>query len=180
MDRDCVPAVPKPRKRRTESAVGLESEQGMSLLEFAGPSSSSTAPPQFDPTRPNQADKVAERSFLLGRHDLSHVDSKSFVQLFRQGLGNILVSCASFPPILLSLKFLSSSNTWHCMYVRLCRTSSLRPKLYELEMLLCDGDGLPIHPGPLTRMPFTCLAFANSLRINRHSRSFFTASTSTS
>ncbi|KAK4508598.1 hypothetical protein PRZ48_002337 [Zasmidium cellare] len=93
MDRDCVPAVPKPRKRRTESAVGLETEQhGMSLLEFAGPSSSSTAgpPPQFDAARPKQADKGAERNFLLGRHDLSHVDSKSFVQLFRQGLGNIL------------------------------------------------------------------------------------------
>ncbi|KAF2171967.1 hypothetical protein M409DRAFT_63492 [Zasmidium cellare ATCC 36951] len=94
MDRDCVPAVPKPRKRRTESAVGLETEQhGMSLLEFAGPSSSSTAgpPPQFDAARHKQADKgAAERNFLLGRHDLSHVDSKSFVQLFRQGLGNIL------------------------------------------------------------------------------------------
>lgn len=95
MDRDCVPAVPKPRKRRTESAVGLDTEQhGMSLLEFAGPSSSSTAapPPQFDTARPKQTDNGAERNFLLGRHDLSHVDSKSFVQLFRQGLGNILVS----------------------------------------------------------------------------------------
>lgn len=135
MDRDCVPAVPKPRKRRTESAVGLETEQhGMSLLEFAGPSSSSTAgpPPQFDAARPKQADKgAAERDFLLGRHDLSHVDSKSFVQLFRQGLGNILVSrgCSRF-----SFRSLLDANLRRILVARAIVALSM-------ESTVCDCTG---------------------------------------
>lgn len=88
----------------------------MSMLEFAGPSTSSTVPqPQFDPARPKQADKTAERSFLLGQHDLSHVDSKSFAQLFRQGLGNILVSRLE---VLINMATVLSYLVGHCLYCR--------------------------------------------------------------
>lgn len=91
MDRDCVPAIPKPRKRRGESGAGIEPE-GVSLLQFAGPSTASGPPPKFDPPRQAQSDDVAERGSLLARHDLSHTDSKSFVALFAQSLGNVAVS----------------------------------------------------------------------------------------
>lgn len=91
MDRDCVPAVPKPRKRRGESGIGVEQE-GVSLLEFAGPSTAAGPPPKFDPPRQAQADDGTER--LLARHDLSHTDSKSFVALFSQSLGNVAVSAS--------------------------------------------------------------------------------------
>ncbi|CAK4034601.1 hypothetical protein AC578_9767 [Lecanosticta acicola] len=89
MDRDCVPAIPKPRKRRGESGVGVDSE-GVSLLEFAGPSTAAAGPPpKFDPPRQTQSEDVTERTSLLARHDLSHTDSKSFLTLFSQGLGNV-------------------------------------------------------------------------------------------
>lgn len=91
MDRECVPAVPKPRKRRGESGIGAEQE-GVSLLEFAGPSTAAGPPPKFDPPRQAHADDGTER--LLARHDLSHTDSKSFVALFSQSLGNVAVSAS--------------------------------------------------------------------------------------
>ncbi|KAF7186831.1 Transcription factor himD [Pseudocercospora fuligena] len=88
MDRECVPAVPKPRKRRTQSNVG-ESE-GIPLLEFAGPSASPAGPPpKFDPPESQQPTYQAERGALLARHDLSHTDSRSFTALFTRGLGNV-------------------------------------------------------------------------------------------
>lgn len=92
MDRDCVPAVPKPRKRRTGSGVGQEGDQGIPLLDFAAASSSTAGPtaPRFDPARPGQSDET-ERQSLLQQHDLSHTDSKTFVALFSRGLGNIAV-----------------------------------------------------------------------------------------
>lgn len=104
MERDCLPAVPKPRKRRTQSNVG-ESE-GIPLLEFAGPgadagggagvvgpTASPQAPaPRFDPPSTTQPEYQADKGALLSRHDISHVDSKSFVALFSRGLGNIAVS----------------------------------------------------------------------------------------
>lgn len=100
MDRECVPAVPKPRKRRTHSNVG-ESE-GIPLLEFAGSSKlSANLPPKFDPPDVQQPAYQAERGALLARHDLSHPDSQSFTSLFARGLGNISVSLPT--PILASV-----------------------------------------------------------------------------
>lgn len=109
MDRECVPAVPKPRKRRTQSNVG-ESE-GIPLLEFAGPSASASAagpPPKFDPPEAQQLTYQAERGALLARHDLSHTDSRSFTALFTRGLGNVSVSTAraTLSPHLLSASVL--------------------------------------------------------------------------
>ncbi|CAK1356118.1 uncharacterized protein RHO25_000247 [Cercospora beticola] len=87
MERECIPAVPKARKRRTASNVG-ESE-GIPLGEFAGPSAShSGPPPKFDLPAGNHPEYQADRSNLLSRHDLSHNDSKSFIALFARGLGN--------------------------------------------------------------------------------------------
>ncbi|KAF2214922.1 hypothetical protein CERZMDRAFT_95302 [Cercospora zeae-maydis SCOH1-5] len=84
MDRECIPAIPKARKRRTASNVG-ESE-GIPLGEFAGPSASHAGPPlMFDLPVGNQAEYQA----LLSRHDLSHNGSASFLALFARGLGNI-------------------------------------------------------------------------------------------
>ncbi|EME49397.1 hypothetical protein DOTSEDRAFT_163734 [Dothistroma septosporum NZE10] len=90
MDRDCVPAVPKPRKRRTESGIAFGADQGIPLLDFAAASSSTAAPPphHFDPARSAHSDE-AERRSLLQQHDLSHTDSKTFVALFSRGLGNV-------------------------------------------------------------------------------------------
>lgn len=91
MERECIPAVPKARKRRTASNVG-ESE-GIPLGEFAGPSAShSGPPPKFDLPAGNHPEYQADRSNLLSRHDLSHNDSKSFIALFARGLGNSAVS----------------------------------------------------------------------------------------
>lgn len=91
MGKECHPAVPKPRKRRTQSNVG-ESE-GISLGEFASSSSAAQGPaPKFDSPSGKQPDYSQRRDVLLSRHDLSHTDSKSFVSLFARGLGNSAVS----------------------------------------------------------------------------------------
>lgn len=61
-----------------------------SLLEYAAV----PPPPIFDPPRASRDES------LLGRHDLSHTDSKSFVALFSQGLGNATVSTGTDVAIL--------------------------------------------------------------------------------
>lgn len=100
MDRECIPAIPKPRKRRTQSNVG-ESE-GIPLLQFAGPSSRTPQqqqrqlPPLNFNSPPNaNAKRLEAPSTLLSRHDLSQTGSHSFVSLFSRELGNNAVCFVS-------------------------------------------------------------------------------------
>ena len=85
MDRECLPSVPKPRKRRTLDGEAEGSPRSVPVAKLldnsvvAGASSRPAAPLH------GQASNV--RNSLMSKHDLSHTGSKSFIKLLGQGLG---------------------------------------------------------------------------------------------
>ena len=94
MNRDCVAAIPKPRKRRTESNVGLESPAGFPVSGVPATNgstymSASVAPPPLS-TRVSAdniaADRHRSQDSLLLRPDIRHNGSQSFTALLAGGL----------------------------------------------------------------------------------------------
>ncbi|SMQ46861.1 unnamed protein product [Zymoseptoria tritici ST99CH_3D7] len=84
MGRECVPSMPKPRKRRTQSGIAEADGPRIRTFPVAPPVG---PPPRFDPPTVQKPDE----NILLTRHDISHTDSRSFVSLFSRGLGNATV-----------------------------------------------------------------------------------------
>ncbi|KAK5120950.1 hypothetical protein LTR85_005734 [Meristemomyces frigidus] len=82
MDRECIPSVPKPRKRRTLGDEDSPAAPGSSRVPNGDA-------PASAPTRllKTQEPETGVHNSLLGRSDLSHNGSRSFAALLGQGLG---------------------------------------------------------------------------------------------
>jgi hypothetical protein len=107
MDRECIPSVPKPRKRRTfgESEESpLAASSSTSQVESYG---STGAPVRLPRLESNGRQDAAIRTSLLKTADISHTGSRTFAQLLSQGLGIEHVSLSTL--VALSIKQLRRS-----------------------------------------------------------------------
>lgn len=86
MDRDCLPSIPKPRKRRT---VGDGDAVSPPFRPYVNTLESNVTP---GAALRNDGEQEVLRRALLSRSDLSHQGSESFTNLFAQGLGIEAVS----------------------------------------------------------------------------------------
>ena len=85
MSRDCIAAIPKPRKRRTESGTGPDTAGAFDVEPAAAGAVRETA--KATPKRQSAFNPIATTTdSLLSRNDIRHTGSNSFVVLFKQGL----------------------------------------------------------------------------------------------
>lgn len=91
MNRECVAAIPKPRKRRAESNVGLDTPAGIPISGILGGNATAGAhanavATQPAPARPVAIDRSESQDSLLSRPDIRHNGSKSCTALLARGL----------------------------------------------------------------------------------------------
>ena len=90
MGRECVQAVPKPRKRRTESGVGLELANDLPpSISLSGETEPVLVPkgaPKAAPKKQYGFESGTAINSMLSRADIRHTGSKSFTTLLAQGL----------------------------------------------------------------------------------------------
>jgi len=92
MGRDCLPSVPKPRKRRPEGEndgqfAGTSSFDPSSDASSAAAQNANTAP-SSSPRKPTSSSTLGTLpvTSLLSRNDIHHTSSRSFAALLSQGL----------------------------------------------------------------------------------------------
>ena len=91
MNRECVAAIPKVRKRRTESNVGTDFPSGnppfgvLSGNASANTDTNTTVQRPL-PNKPVTIEPSYSQDSLLSRPDIRHNGSKSFSALLAQGL----------------------------------------------------------------------------------------------
>jgi hypothetical protein len=92
MNRECIAAIPKVRKRRTESNLGIDTPSGNPPFGVLSDNASANADTNASGSRPLPNKPVAveptySQDSLLSRPDIRHNGSKSFTALLTRGLG---------------------------------------------------------------------------------------------
>lgn len=132
MNRDCLPSVPRPRKRRPESENNIFQHPGTAILD-AVPESKPAAvrhanplpsPPLRTPASMQAASGGVPVNSLLSNNDLYHTSSRSFSALLGQGLRFDTLTIVR--KSLLCLYYLPVLTSTHCSQPRNCYTASMR------------------------------------------------------
>lgn len=125
MSRECIVAIPKPRKRRTESNVGLESPAAFSTpgvpttngKSYMGLSIDPPPPPNRAPTGTFAAVRNQSQDSLLSPPDLRNNGSKSFTALLVKGLRLDSPGIVSWSPLKMLCYKLTSSRYLETCYM---------------------------------------------------------------